>query len=383
MESTQCGTKSITPPPSSEPKNHNCHSARDVSVEATHPQPGPSGIDTTGLEGVTLWAKMKLNSGNSFQTITRQKKEENMHHLVRAEDIRLESTYVGNSKSFSRCSLVDASSGSVHMGLGLCALQAGGLIDTHVHSFEESFYVLKGQPVLVLDGSAHALVPGACGLVPVGVPHAWLGPTKGSAKWIDMLAPQPRVKGAADDTFFMSPPEKHEVKQLDIRDPRSRHLFRMAESDIDLDKLKAGSRVNAPTVSASMSTALLAYSGIALKMLVDQRLDAQLSTMFMVEYQPGGVAHPHDHPLEESYVILAGEVEAIADDTRYTLRTGDVFWTGVGCIHAFYNTSKRTVRWLETQSPQLPARYGYRFSRDWEYLKENLAVASSPKKSKK
>ena len=306
-----------------------------------------------------------------------------MHHLLRAEEIHLVSAYTENSKSFSRCSLVDRSSGSVHMGVGLCALKAGGQIDTHVHSFEESFYVLEGEPVLVLDGSAYALVPGACGLVPVGVPHAWIGPAKGSAKWIDMMSPQPRAKGAADDTFFLGPPANYEMKPLDIRDPRSRHLFRMAESDIDVEKLKIGSRVDAPTVSASMSTALLAYSGIALKMLVDQRLDAQLSTMFMVEYQPGGCAHPHDHPLEESYVILDGEVEAIADDAHYTLRKGDAFWTGVGCVHAFYNASKSTVRWLETQSPQLPSRYGYRFARDWEYLKEKLAAGASSKKRKK
>lgn len=306
-----------------------------------------------------------------------------MHHLLRAKDVRLVPAYVGNSKSFTRCSLVDGSTGSVHMGLGLCALRAGGMIETHVHSFEESFYILEGQPLLILDGGAYPLVPGACGLVPVGMPHAWVGPAKGGAKWIEMQAPQPHAKGAADDTFFLGPPARYDVKQLDIRDPRSRYLFRMAESDIDLDKLKAGSRVEAPTVSASMSTALLAYSGIALKMLVDQRLDAQLSTMFMIEYQPGGVAHPHDHPLEESYVILDGEVDAIADDARYTLRAGDAFWTGVGCVHAFYNTSKTTVRWLETQSPQLPPKYGYRFSRDWEYLKEKLTASSSPKRSKK
>jgi quercetin dioxygenase-like cupin family protein len=104
--------------------------------------------------------------------------------------------------------------------------------------------------------------------------------------------------------------------------------------------------------------------------------------MFMVEYQPGGVAHPHDHPLEESYVVLSGSVEAVADGARYTLRAGDAFWTGVGCVHAFYNTSESTVRWLETQSPQLPPRYGYRFTRDWEYLKEKLAAASSRRRSR-
>jgi uncharacterized cupin superfamily protein len=65
-------------------------------------------------------------------------------------------------------------------------------------------------------------------------------------------------------------------------------------------------------------------------------------------------------------------VEAEADGKRYTMRVGDVLWTGVGSIHAFYNTSNGTVRWLETQSPQPPARYSYRFNRDWEYLARKL-----------
>jgi quercetin dioxygenase-like cupin family protein len=306
-----------------------------------------------------------------------------MHHVLPAKDIRFKPAYAGNSKGFSRCSVVDGSAGSVHMGVGLCALKAGGRIDSHVHSFEESFYVLEGNPTLVLDGRGYALAPGACGLIPLGVRHAWLGPVNGTARWIDMMAPQPRPEGAEEDTYFLGPPAKVGVEDLDIRDPRSRNFFRMAEDDIVVDKLKIGARADAPKVSASMNTALLAYSGIALKMLVDKRLDAQLHTMFMVEYQPGGVAHPHDHPMEESYIILDGEVEAVGDGKRYTLKKGDVFWTGVGCVHAFYNTSKRTVRWLETQSPGLPDRHGYRFSRDWEYLKEKLAAESSPKKKRR
>ena len=294
-------------------------------------------------------------------------------HLYRSRaDVSLSPAYAGHSRLFSRSSLVDRSVGSVHMGLGLCELEAQGQIDTHIHSFEESFYVLEGTPTLVLDGRAYPLEPGTCGVVPVSVPHAWIAP-HGPVRWIDMLAPQPRVEAAADDTFFLGPAALDEVEPLDIRDPRSRHLFRIDDSDITLDRLRTGAHVDAPTVSASMATALLAYSGIAVKMLVDQRLDAQLSTMFMVEYQPGGVAHPHDHPFEESYFVLDGEVEAVADGQTYMLRRGDLFWTGVGCIHAFYNRSAGTVRWLETQSPQPPARHSYRFSRDWEYLKQKLA----------
>jgi quercetin dioxygenase-like cupin family protein len=298
-----------------------------------------------------------------------------MHHVSYADQIVPVAEYTGNSSFFRRAALVDGSVGSVHMGLGLCALGAGGSVDAHLHSFEESFYVLEGEVTLVLDGRAYPLGTGSCGIVPVGMVHAWRGSAASGARWIDMMAPQPRRAGSSADTFFIGPPVVHELGSLDIRDPRSRHLFRIEDTDIEIETLRTGARIDAPTVSASMNTALLAYSGIAVKMLVDQRLDAQLSTMFMVEYQPGGVAHPHDHPLEESYYVLDGEVEAVADGRSYTLRRGDLFWTGVGCIHAFYNRSDQTVRWLETQSPQPPARHAYRFSRDWEYLEQKLADA--------
>jgi len=295
-----------------------------------------------------------------------------VHHVLRAREFQFRPGNPDHTDGYSRCSLVNHGTGSVHMGLGMCTLEAGGRIDLHAHSFEESFYVLEGTPTLVLDRHGSRLRPGACGVVPVGVPHAWLGTETGSARWIDMLAPQPREESPSEDTFFLGAPPEHDLNELDVRDPRSRHLFRLDDAEMVLDNLKAGAPVDAPTVSASMSTALLAYSGIAVKMLVDQRLDAQLSTMFMVEYQPGGVAQPHDHPLEEAYFMLQGEVEAVADDARYLLRPGDVFWTGVGCIHAFYNTSGSTVRWLETQAPQPPGRHAYRFDRDWEYLKAKL-----------
>lgn len=296
-----------------------------------------------------------------------------MHHVLRAADIKHIPAYPGHSAGFERCSAVDRAVGSTHTGLGLCRLAAGGHVDTHVQSYEELFYVTAGEPTLILDGRAYPLLPGACGVVPVGTPHAWLGPKNGTATWIDMLTPIPRGPGEPDDIFFLGPPKAFDTGPLDIRDPRSRHLFRMTDDDITLDKLKVGARIDAPTVSASMATALLAYSGIAVKMLVDQRLSAALATMFMVEYQPGGAAHLHDHPLEEAYVILQGEVEAVADDKTYILKEGDVLWTGVGCIHAFFNRTNTTVRWLETQSPQPPARHSYRFNRDWDYLKEKLA----------
>jgi len=50
------------------------------------------------------------------------------------------------------------------MGLGLAELE-DGQVDLHVHSHEEGFYVLDGEPVLYLDGRGVRLRPGACGVI--------------------------------------------------------------------------------------------------------------------------------------------------------------------------------------------------------------------------
>ena len=126
-------------------------------------------------------------------------------------------------------------------------------------------------------------------------------------------------------------------------------------------------------VSASMRTALLVYSGITVKMMVDSDLGADLSTMFMVQYEQGGYAGAHDHPLEEAYLILEGQVEARFDGDVFVLGPGDVAWAGVGCVHEFRNVGDGIVRWLETQAPQPPPRHSYRFARDWSYLENALA----------
>jgi len=295
------------------------------------------------------------------------------NHLIRRQEIAPVPAAEGHSRNFARALLVGEETGAVHMGLGLSVL-SDGHVDLHLHSYEESFYVLAGEPSLYLDGHAVRLRPGACGAIPVGTPHAWRHDGDEEACWIDMAAPRPRGPAKPPDTFFLAPAPTAEAVPLDVRDPRNRNLFVLGDGEMDLDELKQGSKVSARTVSASMATAVLAYSGIAVKMLVDKRLEAQLSTMFMVDYQPGAVAHPHDHPFEEAYYMLDGEVDVVADGDRHTLAPGDAFWTGVGCVHAFYETRGGRVRWLETSAPGPPDRHSYRFDRDWAYLAERLSV---------
>lgn len=294
-------------------------------------------------------------------------------HVQTAAEIEPVAGDTNRTSGVRETRLVGHHDGAVHTGVSLLTTAPGGHVDEHLHSTEQSFYVLAGAPQLTVDGRAFQLAPNDCGLLPVGVPHAWRVSGDAEAVWAEVSSPAPRVADPPDTFWTGRPAPSGGAADLDIRDPRTRTFFRLGRGEMDLDKLKIGAAVDAPTVSASMATALLAYSGIAVKMLVDQRLGAVLHQMFMVEYQPGGSAQPHDHPFEEMYYVLEGSVDAMADGQTFTLRAGDVFWTGVGCIHAFYNNSGGRVRFLETQSPQPPSNYSYRFNRDWEYLADRLA----------
>ncbi len=273
---------------------------------------------------------------------------------------------VGRSDGFHRWSIVDETvPGAVHTGFGVCDLDPGGWVDAHVHSFEESFYVLDGEAVLDTSEGAVILRPGDYGVVPTGVPHAWRTEGTASARWAEMTAPQPRGRFDAD-TVFVPPLAAVAPIEVDVRDPRTRSFGHIERSNMDATKQSQ----ELLAVSASMRTALLVYSGITVKMMVDADLGAQLATMFMVQYEERGVAGRHDHPFEETYLILEGQVDAAFDGERHRLRPGDVAWAGVGCVHEFTNPGPGIVRWLETQAPQPPARHSYRFARDWEYLVE-------------
>ena len=112
---------------------------------------------------------------------------------------------------------------------------------------------------------------------------------------------------------------------------------------------------------AGMDMALLAYSGISVKMLVDRTFGADHVTMFTVDYEIGGAAQAHDHPFEEAYVFLAGEVECELDGEHYTFRPATSCSPASGRSTGSTTTGTERVRWIETQAPQPPARHAYRW----------------------
>ena len=282
-----------------------------------------------------------------------------------------------NTHGIARRVLVGASQGAVHTELAVTVLQPGGWLQRHFHSFEESLYVLAGELLLHLDGHAHRLVKGDFALFPVGTWHALGNAGSEPVRLLSLNTPLRLPPDAGRrDTFFASDP--FDLAALDAAaarptfgDPRLRWIGHYDGTPPQAEALALAdpARGRRPV---GRDTALTVYSGISVKMLVDRVFGAELLTMFTVDYEPGGSAQVHDHPFEETYFFLDGEIEAELDGQVHTIRAGDVVFSSVGATHGFFNTGSGRVRWIESQAPQPPERHSYRWVDHWKRFEEGV-----------
>ena len=283
-----------------------------------------------------------------------------MHHFGHFDDSALThpAVYLGHSEGYRQAELVNRGTGSVHTGLSINDLPAGGSIDPHVHAFEEGFYILHGEAVVTINGTAYRLVAGDYGAVKVGTPHAWRAAGAGPVRWLQMAAPQPKPPGAERDTFFLRGGlqargyERTDAPPLDLSDTKGNLLGHFDAGQIPPPAERQG--------------AVAGLEGVFLKWLVDEAFGAAHHRLLFIEYQPGVSIARHDHTFEEAYFILSGEVQGTLDGRTYTARPGDVLWTGVGCVHTFVNAGREPVRWLETFAPQPPRENVFRFMAEWD-----------------
>ncbi len=71
-----------------------------------------------------------------------------LYHVQRADEIEpiVPEALGDRASGLRRATLVGRHVGSVHTGFALVELDPDGRVDTHVHSTEQSFYVLERQP---------------------------------------------------------------------------------------------------------------------------------------------------------------------------------------------------------------------------------------------
>jgi mannose-6-phosphate isomerase-like protein (cupin superfamily) len=277
-----------------------------------------------------------------------------MHYVGKVDESTfiVPADYDQHSEGYERLTLIDASVGSVHMGLGICRLQPDGHVEPCVQANEKGIYILEGKVELNRGGEAFRLSANDYALVPYGIAHALRNRGAQAARWLEMQAPQPKAQDGWQDTFFVGEVSwPGEVVAPDLSDPRTRLL-----GHFDVEMLMPAKR---PGVR-----------GLSVSNFMNQAFGAQNFLLMRGEISVGGVVGLHDHPIEESYLFLSGEVDMEIEGKPYHFNAGDFAWTGVGAGHAFFQKGKEPVRWIETQAPQFPAQNGFRVYAAWDKLRD-------------
>lgn len=253
--------------------------------------------------------------------------------------------------------------GAVNLSVALVQLEPGAQVEGHRHPFEESFFVLEGNPLVAIADKRYALRPHDFGLVPFGAGHAWSNPSQTPALILRVHAPQPRPIGGRGRWGVFGAPETAvptdglAVDELDPTKPFAGHFD---QSDM------------APPGSISMP----GYHGanvqnVQIRMMVDELLGARQHSMFIVQFQPNrsGViaktAKEHFHPFEETYYLLTGATQSFCDGETDSAAAGDLIFAPVGASHGFAPVGTDPLCWVEVQSPLPPASDGFTFHNDW------------------
>lgn len=287
-----------------------------------------------------------------------------MKHAVvpfREADLALPAGYAGHSRGYRRAVMVDhgTSHSAVHMAHQIVQLEPDGRLEQNVLAYEKGLFVLDGTLDLMLDGRPYRLGRYDYALVLVGTAHALRAPTPDGARWLEMIAPQTLSPSVGADTFFIGDAEwPREIAPADMGDARTRYVGHYDDAQLP------------PAGNLQMD----GYSGagafgISQKFMIDRSFGSAHFTMFMVRFAPGGGGTHHSHPFEESYFFLSGIGDCVFEGRSYRVEPLTCCWTGVGAKHQIFAHGGRPVQFLETQTPQPPARQAFRFDSEWAEMR--------------
>jgi mannose-6-phosphate isomerase-like protein (cupin superfamily) len=269
--------------------------------------------------------------------------------------------YERHARGYTRASLIDdmTAGAAVHMAHQIVQLEPGGTLEQNVLAYEKSIFVLEGAFDFMIDGRAYQMTAGDYGLVLVGASHAFRNRGRDRARWMEMIAPQPLNPSVGQDTFFVGEygwPDACEP--FDKGDARTRFVGHFADGqlpppgNLQMDGYSGGG----------------AY-GISQKFLVDRHFGSAHMALFVVEFAKGGGGTHHTHPFEESYYFVKGFADCVFEGLEYVVGPGTLCWSGVGAKHQIFTRGDDPVRFIETQTPQPPARQAFRFDNEWAEMR--------------
>ena len=110
------------------------------------------------------------------------------------------------SSGLARHRFIGREQGAVHTDLSAVVLHPGGWLAPHVHSYEESLYILEGELLFLLGDRVHRLTGGDFTLMPTGMRHGLANTGSRSARFLSLNSPQKLDPGSdRADTFFEAP----------------------------------------------------------------------------------------------------------------------------------------------------------------------------------
>ena len=215
------------------------------------------------------------------------------------------------SAGLARRVLIGPAQGAVHTELAVGAMAPGGWLARHVHSFEEGLYLLEGELILELDGHVHRLMAGDYALIPIATQHTLVAPPRALGSLaVDRHAATPTGRMPRSPTRSSHAGGPTSTRSSPGRCPWPCRTSRAATSVTTRARHRRRRRLRLTEPArgrrpAGADTALIAYSGISVKMLIDKVLGADHMTLFTVDYEIGGAA-PGARPPVRGDVLLPG-----------------------------------------------------------------------------
>ena len=181
--------------------------------------------------------------------------------------------------------------------------------------------MLEGELLIDLGGPVWHLVAGDFTLMPTGMRHALGNPFAGPPGSCPSIPRRDPASGRRD-TFFEAAQDMGRMRAAARRPPFGDPSLRFV-----------GHYDGTPPQRDALASPPGARPGAGRDGHGDPRLQRDLGedaggpvfgadhlTMFTVDYEPGGAAQAHDHPFEEAYIFLAGEIEAELDGEHHASR---------------------------------------------------------------
>lgn len=179
---------------------------------------------------------------------------------------------------------------------------------------EQVYFVLEGRGMLIYGKENIAIQREDFIYLPPGVDHGVSNPSEFPLSLIVMGFHMPEGEKTATPTWPLMANASQARKQVVGGHPPST-LFQLLMGDIDSnrDVLAAGHL---------------------------------LTSLFIMEFAPGGTNHPHHHPNEEEiYLLLEGQGDIVAGggldgvEGRHAARPGDAYFFRLNCTVGFYADS--------------------------------------------